>query len=192
MSERQKVELEYLLKTSPKILYTMISTPSGLSEWFADNVNVRDNTMKFFWEGSEETAKVLSKVKDQFIRFQWDYDDGQDGSSYPTEYADERGHEDDQYETDYAEPNPINGASKYKQGRDDEFEPSPEFQNSWKGEDDESQFDSSNTGSENAFHQSSTDLSNNQAELSQEELDFLGMDDQQKPASQYDTISELD
>ncbi|MFT6997796.1 MAG: hypothetical protein ACJAQ4_001552 [Cryomorphaceae bacterium] len=78
MSERQKVELEYLLKTSPKILYTMISTPSGLSEWFADNVNVRDNTMKFFWEGSEETAKVLSKVKDQFIRFQWDYDDGQD------------------------------------------------------------------------------------------------------------------
>jgi uncharacterized protein YndB with AHSA1/START domain len=78
MSERQKVELEYLLKTSPKILYTMISTPSGLSEWFADNVNVRDNTMTFFWEGSEETAKVLSKVKDQFIRFQWDYDEGQD------------------------------------------------------------------------------------------------------------------
>lgn len=78
MSERQKVELEYLLKTSPKILYNMISTPSGLSEWFADNVNIRDNTMTFFWEGSEEKAKVLSKVKDQFIRFQWDYDEGED------------------------------------------------------------------------------------------------------------------
>ncbi|MFT4772429.1 MAG: hypothetical protein ACJAZC_000265 [Cryomorphaceae bacterium] len=78
MSERQKVEFEYLLKTSPKILYTMISTPSGLSEWFADNVNVRDDTMTFFWEGSEEKAKVLSKVKDQFIRFQWEYDEGQD------------------------------------------------------------------------------------------------------------------
>lgn len=78
MSERQKVELEYLLKTSPKILYNMISTPSGLSEWFADNVNIRDNTMTFFWEGSEEKAKVLAKVKDQFIRFQWDYDEGED------------------------------------------------------------------------------------------------------------------
>ncbi len=78
MSERQKVELEYLLKTSPKILYTMISTPSGLSEWFADNVNIRDNVMTFFWDGSEEKAKVLSKVKDQFIRFQWDYDEGED------------------------------------------------------------------------------------------------------------------
>ncbi|MCZ4408424.1 START-like domain-containing protein [Cryomorphaceae bacterium 1068] len=78
MSERQKVELEYLLKTSPKILYTMISTPSGLSEWFADNVNIRDNVMTFFWDGSEEKAKVLSKVKDQFIRFQWEYDEGED------------------------------------------------------------------------------------------------------------------
>lgn len=78
MSERQKVELEYLLKTSPKILYTMISSPSGLSEWFADNVNIQGNTMTFFWDGSEEKAKVLSKVKDQFIRFQWDYDEGED------------------------------------------------------------------------------------------------------------------
>jgi uncharacterized protein YndB with AHSA1/START domain len=78
MSDRQKVELEYLLKTSPKILYNMISTPSGLSEWFADNVNIRGNTMTFFWDGSEEKAKVLSKVKDQFIRFQWDYDEGED------------------------------------------------------------------------------------------------------------------
>jgi len=78
MSDRQKVELEYLLKTSPKILYNMISSPSGLSEWFADNVNIRGNTMTFFWDGSEEKAKVLSKVKDHFIRFQWEYDEGED------------------------------------------------------------------------------------------------------------------
>ena len=70
MSDRNKIEIEYLLKTSPKILYTMISTPSGLSDWFADNVNVRDEVYTFFWDGSEENAKVLSKVKDQSIRFQ--------------------------------------------------------------------------------------------------------------------------
>jgi len=40
-------------------------------------VNIRGNTMTFFWDGSEEKAKVLSKVKDQFIRFQWDYDEGE-------------------------------------------------------------------------------------------------------------------
>src|SRR5690554_358201 len=78
MSDRNKIEIEYLLKTSPKILYNMISTPSGLSDWFADNVNVRDEIYTFFWDGSEEKAKVLNKVRDQSIRFQWDYDEGED------------------------------------------------------------------------------------------------------------------
>lgn len=78
MSERQKVEIEFLLKTSPKILYNMISTPSGLSDWFADNVNVRDEVFTFFWDGSEEKAKLISKTKDQAVRFQWDYDEGED------------------------------------------------------------------------------------------------------------------
>jgi len=78
MSDRKKVELEYLLKTSPKILYNMISTPSGLSEWFADNVNIRGDVLTFFWDGSEEKAKILAKVKDQFIRFRWEYDEGED------------------------------------------------------------------------------------------------------------------
>ncbi|MCH2213558.1 MAG: START-like domain-containing protein [Flavobacteriales bacterium] len=77
MSDRQKVELEYILKTSPKILYNMISTPSGLSEWFADDVNIRNNTMTFFWEGSQEKAKVLSKVKDQYVKYQWEKDEGE-------------------------------------------------------------------------------------------------------------------
>ncbi len=78
MSERSKIEIEYLLRASPKILYNMISTPSGLSDWFADNVNVRDDVFTFFWDGSEESAKVLSKTKDQAIKFQWDYDEGED------------------------------------------------------------------------------------------------------------------
>jgi len=78
MSERKKVELELLLKTSPKVLYRMISTPSGLSDWFADNVNVRDDVFTFFWDGSEESAKLLSTTKDHSIKFQWDYDEGED------------------------------------------------------------------------------------------------------------------
>jgi len=78
MSDRVKIEIEYMLRTSPKILYNMISSPSGLSEWFADDVNIRGNELTFFWDGSEEKAKILNKVKDQFIRFQWDYDEGEE------------------------------------------------------------------------------------------------------------------
>jgi uncharacterized protein YndB with AHSA1/START domain len=78
MSDRSKIEIEYLLKASPKSLYNMISTPSGLSEWFADNVNIRDNVLTFFWDGSEEKAKILSKTKNESIKMQWDYDEGED------------------------------------------------------------------------------------------------------------------
>ncbi len=76
MSEKKKIEIEYLLNTSPKMLYTMVSTPSGLAEWFADDVNVKDNTLTFFWDGSEEKALVLNKVRDSYVRYQWDYDEG--------------------------------------------------------------------------------------------------------------------
>jgi len=77
MSDKKKIELEFLLNASPKSLYGMISSPSGLSEWFADDVNVRDKNFTFIWDGSEEVAQLLSKTKDQAVKFQWDYDEGE-------------------------------------------------------------------------------------------------------------------
>jgi len=78
MSDKKKVEMEMLLNASPKSLFNMISTPGGLSEWFADNVNVRDKNFTFIWDGSEEKAELLSKTKDQAVKFRWDYDEGED------------------------------------------------------------------------------------------------------------------
>lgn len=71
MAEMEKFELEYLLKTSPKVLDNMISTPSGLSEWFADDVNIKDDVYTFFWDGSEEDARLLLKKPGVKIRWIW-------------------------------------------------------------------------------------------------------------------------
>lgn len=71
MSDKVKYELEYIIRTSPKILYQMISTPSGLSEWFSDDVNVKKDTFTFIWDGSEETAELVSKKSPDYIRFRW-------------------------------------------------------------------------------------------------------------------------
>ncbi len=49
----------------------MISTPSGLSEWFADNVNIKNELYTFYWDGSDETAKLVSKKYGEFVRFHW-------------------------------------------------------------------------------------------------------------------------
>ncbi len=78
MSDKQKIEIEFLLNASPKSLYSMISTPSGLSEWFADDVNVREDVFTFFWDGTEEVARLVRKVKDHYARFQWEYDEGEE------------------------------------------------------------------------------------------------------------------
>jgi len=82
MSDKVKFEREYPLKTSTKILYNMLATPSGLSEWFADDVNIRDGVYTFFWDGDEEQARLLTKKTNEFIKFQWLEDEEDDIDSF--------------------------------------------------------------------------------------------------------------
>lgn len=56
----------------------MISTPSGLSEWFADDVNLKDDLFIFIWDGSEEEARLITNKAGSKIRWQW-VEDEEDG-----------------------------------------------------------------------------------------------------------------
>ena len=71
MSDRIKFEMEFPIKVSQKLLFQYISTPSGLSEWFADNVNSRGEIFIFIWDDSEESAKLIKKINNEKIQFQW-------------------------------------------------------------------------------------------------------------------------
>jgi hypothetical protein len=68
---KKKIVLEYTLNSSPKVLYPRLSTPGGLSEWFADDVNLKGDTLFFIWEGVEQRAIVIQKKENKFIRFKW-------------------------------------------------------------------------------------------------------------------------
>ncbi|MFT7343867.1 MAG: hypothetical protein ACI9XP_000443 [Lentimonas sp.] len=70
MSTKKKFELEFLLKTSPRVLENMLFTPSGLSEWFADDVNINDDVYTFFWDNDEEHARLLTKKNGEKIKWQ--------------------------------------------------------------------------------------------------------------------------
>ena len=76
--DKVKLEFEYIINTSPNILYTCLSTPSGLSEWFADDVNIKNDRYTFFWDGSEETAILKTVRKSDSVKFQWEDDEGED------------------------------------------------------------------------------------------------------------------
>ncbi len=69
--------IEYMLKNaSIPVLWTSIGTPLGLAEWFADGVTVEGDEYTFVWEGNEQTARLLDKKVNNFIRFQWLEDEG--------------------------------------------------------------------------------------------------------------------
>ncbi len=71
MAGKVKYEVEFVIKASPKLLFNYLSTPSGLSNWFAENVNLRGDIYTFIWDGTEEKAKLVSKKDNQFIKFRW-------------------------------------------------------------------------------------------------------------------------
>lgn len=71
MEDKVKYEMEFPIQASPSLLYQYISTPSGLSEWYADNVNSRGEFFTFIWNESEEKAKLLSKKNGERIKFRW-------------------------------------------------------------------------------------------------------------------------
>ena len=80
MSDKIKFELEFPIQASSQLLYQYISTPSGLSEWFADDVNLRGELFTFIWDDSEEQAKLLTKKNGERIKFKWV--DDEDDQSY--------------------------------------------------------------------------------------------------------------
>ena len=84
MASRQKLVLEFEIRSSPAILYNYISTPSGLVEWFADDVNImKGKTYTFIWEGEESTAELAKKVPGKYIRFHWQ--DSEEGEYFEFE-----------------------------------------------------------------------------------------------------------
>jgi uncharacterized protein YndB with AHSA1/START domain len=82
MDEKIKYELEFPITSSPQLLYQYISTPSGLSEWFADNVNSRGEFFTFIWDDSEEKARMSSKKSGEKVKFRWVDTENNDSEYY--------------------------------------------------------------------------------------------------------------
>lgn len=81
-NKKQKFTLEFEIKSSPKILYNYLSNASGLEEWFADKVNIREGDYLFYWDGTEQRARIVSRKENQMIRYKWVSDDSAKDDSY--------------------------------------------------------------------------------------------------------------
>lgn len=72
-----KFEMEFVIRASEDMVFEFVSTESGLSEWFCDDVNIRDGVFTFNWEGQIQQAKLVKEIPPLCIRYQWlDKNDG--------------------------------------------------------------------------------------------------------------------
>jgi uncharacterized protein YndB with AHSA1/START domain len=72
-SGRVSYTCEYVIKSSPTILFEFVTTPSGLVQWFADRADINGEEITFNWKGSEESAAILEWVEDERVRYRWEW-----------------------------------------------------------------------------------------------------------------------
>ena len=75
---RVKIEVEYIMKASPTIVYTFLTTPAALVRWFCDEIDIEGDIYTFTWQGYDQQAKLVVDIEDEYLKFQWvdgDYED---------------------------------------------------------------------------------------------------------------------
>jgi uncharacterized protein YndB with AHSA1/START domain len=73
---KEKLHIEYIFDTvSRRSLWNHLTTPPGLSLWFADRVEIRSNRYVFKWNKEIQEAEVLSIKPEVSIRYRWADDD---------------------------------------------------------------------------------------------------------------------
>ena len=80
--EKEKFQVEHPINSSKGVLFNMFSTPSGLAEWFCDDVNIKKDVHIFLWDGSEESARLVTKKRDEFVKFRCTEDEEEGLSTF--------------------------------------------------------------------------------------------------------------
>ena len=61
---KEKIRLEYMLKAgSGNVVWSIISTPSGLETWFADKITFKDKVFTFKWGKTESREAEVINLK---------------------------------------------------------------------------------------------------------------------------------
>jgi uncharacterized protein YndB with AHSA1/START domain len=75
MADKIKFQLEYIINSSPRILFPYLQEPNELAQWFADDVNYKDGVYTFIWDDEPHRAKILATKENKSVRFKWLDDD---------------------------------------------------------------------------------------------------------------------
>lgn len=66
-----KFTCEFVMRSSPGILFSFLTSASSLAQWFSDTCDVNRNIYTFGWDGAEEDAERLDFIDDQYVKYRW-------------------------------------------------------------------------------------------------------------------------
>jgi uncharacterized protein YndB with AHSA1/START domain len=69
---KNKFVSDYQINTSKKVIYPYLSTASGLSQWFADDVTINeDKIFNFVYDGEDHYAKPTIMRLNHHVKFEF-------------------------------------------------------------------------------------------------------------------------
>ena len=72
MAKKNLFTTDFEIHASSKMLYPYLQTASGLSEWFADNVNISpEKIFTFEWDNEVRKATITSYRLNHFVKFEY-------------------------------------------------------------------------------------------------------------------------
>ena len=74
-SKRVRIDLEFIFKASPTIIYNFVTTPACLVRWYCNEVDITGET---YGQGSSEVATLVDDIEDERVRFKWDEADDEE------------------------------------------------------------------------------------------------------------------
>ena|ERR1039457_6681140 len=69
---RKKFTTEYIIRSSPSILFEFLTQPSNLAQWFSDYCDSQGDIFIFGWNGSFQRARQLEVVEDESVKYHWE------------------------------------------------------------------------------------------------------------------------
>jgi uncharacterized protein YndB with AHSA1/START domain len=69
---RKKFTTEYIIRSSPSILFEFLTQTNNLAQWFCDFCDSQGDIFIFGWNGSFQRARQTEYVEDEFVQYHWE------------------------------------------------------------------------------------------------------------------------
>lgn len=69
---RKQINLEYIFRASPAIVYAFVTTPECLVRWYCDDVDIINDVYTFFWSNNGEVAIMVDDIEEERVRYKWE------------------------------------------------------------------------------------------------------------------------